>query len=265
MITVVIRNKNEALALEKLLALLDRFYKDDIHEIIIVDNESSDDSEQVVHKYGATLISIKNFTYGKALNLGISKSTQPFIALLSAHAYPLGDDFFKDSLKKFQLDDKIAGLRYINSFKDYERFIENDGIILEPLEYGMMNACAMIRKSVWQEFNYDERLMFSEDKLWSQQVTNYGYRIEQMRHAFFYNVKRNSSDLLERWSNETIAGLINHQRQPKSALKTLLIFLKEILWIGLKNYGTYVVHAFIRFKKRLGFKSRIKEYHNHNE
>ena len=265
MITVVIRNKNEAPALEKLLALLDRFYKEDIDEIIIVDNESTDDSEQVVQKYGATLISIKNFTYGKALNLGISKSTQPFIVLLSAHAYPLGDDFFKDSIKKFQSDEKIAGLRYINSFNDYERYIENDGVILEPLEYGMMNACAMIRKSVWQEFPYDEQLMFSEDKLWSQQVINNGYRIEQVRHTFFYNVKRNPSGLLNRWSNETIAGLIIHQKEPKSTLKMFLIFLKEILWIGPKNYGTYVVHVFRRFKKRLGFKSRIKEYHNHDE
>ena len=62
MISVVIRNKNQDEALAFSLKNLTERYLDDISEIIVVDNLSTDSSEEVSKKYGARFETIENFS-----------------------------------------------------------------------------------------------------------------------------------------------------------------------------------------------------------
>ncbi len=59
MISVVIRNKNQELALEFLLRNLTERYIDDIAEIIVIDNLSADNSEKISKKYNARFETIR--------------------------------------------------------------------------------------------------------------------------------------------------------------------------------------------------------------
>ena len=62
-ISVVIRTKNQEHELEFLLKNLKTRYDDDIDEIIVLDNLSSDNSEKITLQYGAKFISIKNLIF----------------------------------------------------------------------------------------------------------------------------------------------------------------------------------------------------------
>lgn len=148
MISVVIRNKNESSALENVLSILTKLYSEDINEIIIVDNNSVDDSILVSNKYNCKVITIDKFTYGSATNLGISSANSKYVLLLSAHAIPVGKSFFKNTIQELQKSNTIAGVRFINSIENYNRAILNDFKVKDPLKFGLMTGCAIVNKEV---------------------------------------------------------------------------------------------------------------------
>ena len=163
MISIVIRNKNEAIYLERVLCILASQYSNDIDDIIVVDNNSTDNSLQVAKKYKCKILTIDKFTYGKAINMGILEAKNNYVMLLSAHAVPIGKSFFKNSIRFIKDKKDFAGLRFINSIENYERAIINNFKVHEPLKYGLMAACCIVSKEVWKNFSFNEELVFSED------------------------------------------------------------------------------------------------------
>lgn len=237
--SVIIRNRNEAFYLQKSLEILNKVYKDNIHEIIIVDNESSDDSLKIAKDQGCRIVKITDFTYGKAINLGISEAQSNFILLLSAHAVPVGNNFFKNSLKQIALNPKVAGIRYINSISNYERALKNDFKVENPLRFGLAAGCCMINKHVWEKIRFDETLSASEDKEWSLRAKNAGYEILDFNEGFFYFIKRDKNSLVSRYRNETLAEYQLHNKKFPSRNKIILSFL----------YSGFIKNAADFFKK----------------
>lgn len=236
MISIIIRNKNEAVALESILNILKKIYIDDIDEIIVVDNNSTDESIIVAKKFNCKIITIENFTYGKAINLGIENAKNDLVLLLSSHAAPIGSSFFKNSMKPFISNPELAGLRYINSYSNYLRAVQNDFLVKDGLKFGLMAGCAMVNKKVWNKFKFDEKLVFSEDKEWSERVIKGGYEIMDFNETFFYHIKRDEKSSLNRWENETIAHYQLHQLKYPSSAKIILQFIKNIVFVLPKDY-----------------------------
>lgn len=229
MISIVIRNKNEAQALENILNVLRKVYASDIDEIILVDNNSTDNSISIAENFGCKIVTIDNFTYGKAINLGIESAKNNLILLLSSHAVPAGESFLKNSLIAFSNNNSLAGIRYINSYDNYLRALKNDFWVQDGLQYGLMAACAMVNKEVWKEFKFDEDLVFSEDKEWSERVIKAGFKIKDLNETFFYHIKRDKNNNLNRWKNETIAHYQLHKLQFPSKIKLIAIFAKTLI------------------------------------
>jgi len=246
MISIVIRNKNEAKALENVLTILTRVYADDFDEIIVVDNNSTDNSKIIAEKFNCKIVELVEFTYGKAINLGIENAKNNYILLLSAHAVPVGNSFFINAMKEFNKSDTIAGLRFINSIENYKRALNNNFVVKEGLNFGLMAACAMVNKKVWVENKFDEVLFFSEDKEWSARIIGQGYEIRDVNETFFYFLKRNEKSELNRWKNETIS---NHQLTEipfSSVFKIIISFLYKILILHPKY-----------FLKKIGYETKL--------
>ncbi len=260
MVSIVIRNKNEAVALEKVLQILHSQYQNDFSEIIIVDNNSTDNSLQIAQNYGCKIVPIKDFTYGKATNLGIQNASSNYVLLLSAHAIPVGNSFFKDSLVVMQSNENIAGLRYINSLANYTRAIENNFVINNPIQYGLMTACAMINKVAWQRIKFDEEMVFSEDKDWSKRVVDAGFQLKDINQTFFYFAKPTPTGLINRYKNETIAHYqLNNQIGPSSG-KIILSFLKKTMVTNVVTFFTTFQKDVTLLKTKFEIRNRLKSY-----
>ena len=105
MISIIIRTKDEEAWIESCLnSILSQSIKN--VEIIIVDNYSQDNSLKIFKKFGLKKIyKIKNYKPGKALNLGISKSTGDYIVCLSPHCIPKGQNWLKNLIKSLNRND----------------------------------------------------------------------------------------------------------------------------------------------------------------
>ena len=90
-ISIIIRNKNEEQHIGYAIqSCLDFFEKP---EIIIVDNDSRDNSLDVVMFFNdrtdIKIINNKNYTPGKALNIGVKNASRDYVMILSAHSKSL--------------------------------------------------------------------------------------------------------------------------------------------------------------------------------
>jgi rhamnosyltransferase len=260
MISVVIRNKNEAYYLERTLKILTQFYADYIDEIILVDNQSTDTSLLVGAKYNCKIVTSSQFTYGSAINLGIKNTKNEIILLLSSHAVPIGNSFFKNSIRFISDKKDWAGVRFINSVQNFERALVNDFKVKQPLDFGLMAACCLVSKSVWKQFKFDEFLPFSEDKEWSQKVMKNGYTIYDFNETFFYDINRSEVSQLHRFKNETLATYtLQQEMRFPTDLKIVLSFFKKVFVTNVLQFFKSFSRDFKRFKVKLWISHQLKK------
>ena len=257
--SVVIRNKNEAVALEKVLHILHHIYSSDIKEIIIVDNNSADNSLDVAGKFGCKIVNISEFTYGRATNYGMEAASSDYVLLLSSHAIPVGESFFKNTLNALEKDEQIAGVRYINSFENYERAIKNDFLVRNPLEHGLMAACCVINKKVWEKIKFNEEVLAIEDKDWSNRVAARGYKIKDLNETYFYFLKRNLQANLYRYKIESISTFRLQNRSFSTPIKSFLSLVKKIFVTNVILYLQNCKKAFLGFKTNLEIYQTLKK------
>lgn len=259
MISIVIRNRNEGKALENTLSILTNVYSKEFNEIIIVDNNSTDNSLNIALKYKCRVITINNFSYGRATNLGIEAAETKYVLMLSSHSIPIGKSFFKNTFDALNERENIAGIRYINSIENYNRAIKNDFKIQEPLKFGLMTGCAVINKDVWNRFKFDEDLPFSEDKEWSKRVFDNGYAILDLNETFFYFIKRDLQSSVSRFRNETLSEFLLHGKKYPSLIIILTSFIKKIIFINTINYFKQLRNDFLFLKVKIEVSNKLKK------
>jgi rhamnosyltransferase len=190
-ISVIIRTRNEAKQLDSLLNQIAVQADLPSYEILLIDNESSDNIEAVAKKHHAKLFRIadQDFTYPKAWNIAVKQSTGKFLVFLSAHAQLPHDQHFNYMLKSYN-DDKIAGVYGTNlpmpdagrSEKTFYRImhslsrIRTNKVITKarPGVFGTSNASArgdLIRKTLFDE----SFAAGGEDEEWARTMLEQGY------------------------------------------------------------------------------------------
>lgn len=210
-VSVVIRVRNAAEQLSQCLQSLERqiLPAETKLEIIVVDNESVDDSNVTAKNNGATVltISMERFSWGRALNEGIAAAKGDVVLLLSADAYPADQRWVCEMLRPFSDPDVAAvygrQIPYLNApvdervrlqkhfGVDCKRFDKNSCGI-GPAGKGMVtsNACAAVRRSVWQQMPYDENIEAGEEGPWSYNIIQQGYTIVYQPSARVYHSHR---------------------------------------------------------------------------
>ncbi|AWI25666.1 glycosyltransferase family 2 protein [Flavobacterium pallidum] len=229
MVSIVIRNKNEAKALENTLSILTKIYSEDIAEIILVDNRSTDDSVAIAEKFNCRIIYIDNFTYGRAINYGIEAAASKYILLLSSHSIPIGKHFFKNAVAAISASENYAGVRFINGIDNYNWAIRNGFKTKDPVNFGLLAACCIVNKQVWETYKFDETLLAVEDKEWSERVMKAGFEILDINETFFYFINRGHKAWLKKYKIETIASSLLYGKNFASKPRIIASFFKKIL------------------------------------
>jgi rhamnosyltransferase len=210
-LSVVIRVRNEAQSLRQVLEALAAQRCGFNWEIIVVDNESEDETLELCEQHHVRVIPIRRreFTYGRALNIGISNARGELVLLCSAHSVPVGSYFLESSVAPFA-DPQIAAARCLVS-----SYHEQTAAWYKPRDilYGSLEeqrsaesdmqwlvdypsaSCCVIRRSVWEQIPYDESLEAVEDKLWASEVLARGFKVRCCAEAvFIYHHQRGKKD-----------------------------------------------------------------------
>jgi GT2 family glycosyltransferase len=185
-ISVVIRTKNEAAWLRRTLAALCNQRRRP-REIIIVDNESIDDTIALAVRFGCRVVTIsgREFTFGRALNRGIEASVCNRVVCLSAHAIPVHDrwleayDVHEEEAFTAAIYGRQEPLPDTNDFdkRDLWTTFGAEARLQRGQDYFFHNANSLIRKDVWARIPFDETLRGVEDRDWAKKVLADGHRI----------------------------------------------------------------------------------------
>lgn len=245
MISVIIRNKNQDKALGFLLKNLTERYADDIAEIIVLDNLSTDRSEEVTKQYHAKFVTIKAFSYGGSANFATKHANNPIVVMFSAHSYPVSHDFFKLIKRKFEENPNLAGLRCLHSTNDYKNYINKLPATSDPNKSGLIFSGSAFSKIVWEKLPFKEDVTTFEDKEWTVRVLKAGYDIDFVASIFHYEIKRTPEQLFFRFKNDVVG---NYQlwHEDISFIKASKGFLGAII-NAFKSFFTNLYYAFRRY------------------
>ena len=193
-ISVIIRNKNEERWIgHTIQSVIDSFDKP---EIIVVNNNSTDDSMGIVKLFnrdknlnnGGNYTDIKIYdidTYspGKSLNYGVTKCSNDYILVLSAHCVLFRQNL--DRIKKQLENYCVVGGKQIPIYRGkkitpryvWSNFKSTDEINLfseSENRYFLHNAFAYYKKDTLLANPFDENLTSKEERYWINDMIGRG-------------------------------------------------------------------------------------------
>jgi len=181
-ISFVVRTKNEEQWIGHCLQSIVDNFKDP--QIIIVDNESEDDSVKIAKMFTDQVCYIKKNEYspGKALNLGFNLATTSVVGVISAHCEV--DKIDKVAFDLFTQDKKLAGVfgHQVPLYKGVKVTPKGKWELFNEDKSGEFfhNGFSFIKRPQWKKNPFNETVTGTEDAVWSQEITARGYRTAYM-------------------------------------------------------------------------------------
>ena len=186
MVSVIIRNRNE----EEFIGFALQSACDFIPnaEVLIIDNNSTDDSMEVVKLFNTRLniktYQIEDYTPGKALNFAAKKANNETILILSAHAQITKLDMkyveskLKENVALFGnqipiFRGKKITKRYI--WSHFKKGITTNMYSKIEDRYFLHNAFCFYKKETLLEYPFDEELPGKEDRYWAIELNKIGH------------------------------------------------------------------------------------------
>ena len=182
-VSVIIRNRNEERYIGYAIqSVLDSFNQP---EIIVVDNDSTDESISIVKSFTFSDITIYNmdsYTPGKSLNYGVTKCSNDYVLVLSAHSQI---KIVNDNIQKQLENHCVIGGRQIPIYKGkkitpryvWSNFKESNYQNLfsdGENRYFLHNAFAFYKKQTLIDNPFDENLSSKEDRYWVNDMIREG-------------------------------------------------------------------------------------------
>ena len=193
LVSIIVRTRNEerwiGLCLE---AIGKQTYTH--HEVILVDNRSTDQTVARARPYGVTLVEIDEFLPGKAINDGIRASHGEIIVVLSGHCIPVDEHWLANLVAGLD-DPQIAGVYgrqeplSFTSAADKRDLAITFGLDrrIQVKDSFFHNANSALRRDTWARFPFDEQVTNIEDRVWGVAVIGAGLKIAYEPSASVYH------------------------------------------------------------------------------
>jgi len=191
--SIIVRTKNEERWIDKCLqAISQQRYTN--HEVIVVDNASTDATVKKASAFDVRLVSITEFRPGEALNIGIRASSGEIIVCLSAHCIPSDPEWLGNLIAPLS-DAKVAGVYGrqeplpFSDPHDKRDLLTVFGLDRKEQRRDPFfhNANSALLRTTWQAFPFDEQVKNLEDRVWGQAVVNAGRTIVYEPSASVYH------------------------------------------------------------------------------
>ncbi|WP_252225376.1 glycosyltransferase family 2 protein [Clostridium sp. ZBS2] len=211
-VSVMVPAHNEAIVIKKTVeSLLELDYPHDRYEIIIINDNSSDNSTEILQKVkenvldrNLIIINTDNITGGKgksnALNIGLEKSKGEILAVYDADNTP-DSKALKYLVQTLLEDDKLGAVIGKFRCRNKDKNLLTNFINIETLTYQwmaqagrweMFKLCTIpgtnfvVRRSIMEEMNGWDTKAITEDTEVSFRIYMMGYKIKFMPLAVTY-------------------------------------------------------------------------------
>jgi rhamnosyltransferase len=170
--SVVIRSKDEAASIGRLLDILHAQTIAARLELIVVDSGSTDATVAIARDRGVDPIEIpaESFSFGGALNTGCEAATAPIIIALSAHAFP-PDERWAERMVAALDDERVACACSYEYGPDGAPLtapvLQDAEHARRHQQWGYSNAAGCFRASLWRERPWRNDMPATEDKEWA--------------------------------------------------------------------------------------------------
>jgi glycosyltransferase involved in cell wall biosynthesis len=213
-VSVVVRCFNEEAHIGRLLTGVRRQRRQP-EQIVVVDSGSTDATLAIAEQFDVEIVSIepKDFSFGRALNIGLAAADCDVAILASAHVYPVYDSWIERLIAPFE--DPSVALAYGQQRAPTTASYSEQQILKrwfpsrseQPQRHPFCNnANAAIRRSVWLDLPYDERLTGLEDLAWAKRALDRGHVLAYVADAPIIHVHDESfGEVVNRYRREAIA------------------------------------------------------------
>jgi len=184
-------------------------------EIVIVDSGSTDATLAIAAAFPVTIVKIapEDFSFGRALNVGLSRVSARLAILASAHVYPIYDTWIAELIAPFG-DPEVAvtygrqqtppGGRY-SERRLLAQWFPATSVARQRHPF-CNNANAAVRVHVWKQQPYDEHLTGLEDLDWAKRAIAAGHVASYVAEAPVAHVhNENIEQIVNRYRREAIA------------------------------------------------------------
>ena len=181
---VVMRSYNDMPLITETLSMV--FKQKTPFTLVSLDNESTDGTLEEITKFTDSIYLVPKGDYipGRVLNQGMEVSQGEFVVFLNSDCTPRNEKWLINLLQGFD-HKKVAAVfgRQIPRpdcqpllAKDTEDTY-GDGKKQQYWRHCFSMASSAIRRSVWEEMNFDEQIRYSEDIDWTWRARQRGYEI----------------------------------------------------------------------------------------
>ncbi|MDU8913291.1 glycosyltransferase family 2 protein [Aestuariicoccus sp. MJ-SS9] len=172
-VSIIIRTYNESRWLVEVLEAIAGQTSDVLHETIIVDSGSTDDTLIIAERHGCRVehISKPEFTFGRSLNVGCAAARGNVLVFLSGHCIPAVHDWLERLIEPV-VNGTVAysygrqmGKEGVSRFSEqmlFEKYFPDQSQL--PQEgFFCNNANAALAAGVWRDHPFDEEVTGLED------------------------------------------------------------------------------------------------------
>jgi len=232
-VAVVIRALNEEQWLGPLLQAIRAQTRRNV-EIVVVDSGSTDGSVALAKKWADRLLEIDpdSFSYGYALNVGLSRTTADLVSIVSAHTCPTEPTWLGRLAAPFgakPADSQLAlsyGRQVGNRTtkpgeeRDFRRQFPRESRRQKAPDYFCNNANSMIRRDLWEQYQFDPALPGLEDMAWAKHWMECGLEIAYVADAAIEHIHdENWRQITTRFRREAVAaGMIGLPMEAPASL-----------------------------------------------
>lgn len=183
LVSVIVRTKNEERWIGSCLRAIRRQTYPAI-EVVLVDNDSSDQTVAKARPLVDNLVTIERFRPGRALNDGIRASSGEIVVCLSGHCIPTNERWLERLVANLD-DPEVAGVYGRQEPLSYTSPLDKRDLLItfgldrrvQRRDTFFHNANSAMRREIWETFPFDEELTNIEDRAWAKQVLDAGHVI----------------------------------------------------------------------------------------
>lgn len=214
-VSIVIRTLNEERYLRQLLQAIDQQITEFIHDTIIIDSGSVDNTVSIGEQFGCKILHIKReeFSFGRSLNQACSFSSSKYLVFISGHCIPATRFWLQNLVKpiadgaaQYSYGRQIGGEdTYWSETQIFAKYFGAKSSIPQAGFY-CNNANSAILSSVWKQYYFSEELTGLEDMHLAKRLVSDGGIVGYVSQASVYHLHHeNWTQVSRRFEREALA------------------------------------------------------------